>query len=126
MHEIRNAVSTHLLVPVVALLLVTAQAMWGTAIKSRHLLEGSAGKILLNLITSPRIWTGVLLYIAATGVYFTLLSRARFFSVQISMTAVAILLSTLLAAVLFHEKISAVNLAGMLLVLIGLALVLAR
>lgn len=115
-----------MLVPVVALLLVTAQATWGTAIKTQRLLEGSPLNIMVNIATSPRMWIGVFLYIAATGVYFTLLSKARFFSVQISMTAVAILMSTVLAATLFHEKLSVLNLFGMVLVLVGLALVIAR
>lgn len=115
-----------MLVPVVALLLVSAQAIWGTAIKSHRVLEGSVGNIVVNLFTSPHIWVGILLYIAATGAYFALLSKARFFSVQISVTATAVILSTLLAALLFHEKISALNICGMALVLTGLAFVLAR
>lgn len=123
---IKNTLATHMLVPVVALLLVTAQASWGTAIKNQRLLEGTPFNIIINIATSPRIWIGVLLYVAATGVYFTVLSKARFFSVQISMTAIAILLSSILAATLFHEKLSVLNVFGMVLVVIGLALVLAR
>lgn len=116
----------YLLVPVMALLLVTAQAMWGTAIKQHHVLEGTASKILVNLISSPRIWIGVFIYICATAVYFLLLSKVKFFSVQVSMTAISIVFSTILAALIFHEKITVVNLVGMMAVLIGLPLVLAR
>jgi multidrug transporter EmrE-like cation transporter len=117
---------TYLLVPLMALLLVTAQATWGTAIKKQHVLEGPAGKIIGNLITSPRIWLGIIIYVGATVVYFLLLSKAKFFSVQVSMTAISILFSTLLAAMLFDEKITPLNLAGMILVLDGLPLVLSR
>lgn len=116
----------YLLIPLMALLLVTAQAIWGTAIKKQNLLQGSAQTVFTNLLTSPRIWMGILLYACATGVYFLLLSKVRFFAVQVSMTAIAILLSTLLAAILFKEHLSPLNIAGMLLVLIGLPLVLAR
>jgi uncharacterized membrane protein len=116
----------YLLVPVMALLLVTAQAVWGTAIKKQHVLEGSAGKIAGNLIINPRIWIGIFIYIAATGVYFLLLSKAKFFSVQVSMTAISIIFSTILASIIFDEKITSPNLVGMLLVLIALPLVLAR
>jgi len=115
---------TYLLVPLMALLLVTAQATWGTAIKRQHLLEGSPSKVLGNLISSPRIWIGILIYIAATAVYFLLLSKAKFFSIQVSMTAISIIFSTLLATILFHEKISLLNGIGAALVLVGLAFVL--
>jgi len=116
----------YLLVPLMALLLVTAQAVWGTAIKQHHVLEGSASRILTNLITSPRIWLGAFIYVCATAVYFVLLSKVKFFSVQVSMTAISIIFSTILAALLFHERITPLNIAGMLAVLIGLPLVLAR
>jgi uncharacterized membrane protein len=117
---------TYLLVPLMALLLVTAQATWGTAIKQKHVLDGSAGKIFTNLVTSPRIWIGVIIYILATGVYFLLLSKAKFFSIQVSMTALSIIFSTALAAILFNEHISAVNIVGAALVLFGLIFVLAK
>jgi drug/metabolite transporter (DMT)-like permease len=117
---------TYFLVPLMAFLLVTAQATWGTAIKKQHVLEGSAGKIVTNLVTSPRIWIGIFIYVAATGVYFLLLSRAKFFSVQVSMTALSIIFSTILAAVLFNEKISLINIIGAGLVLLGLFFVLAK
>jgi drug/metabolite transporter (DMT)-like permease len=117
---------TYLLVPLMALLLVTAQATWGTAIKKQHILEGSASKIVTNLLTSPRIWIGILIYILATGVYFLLLSKAKFFSIQVSMTALSIIFSTILAAILFNEKISALNIIGAALVLFGLVFVLGK
>jgi hypothetical protein len=126
MSQFKQALANHMLVPVVAVLLVTAQATWGSAIKNQRLLEGSLMTVASNLITSPRIWAGVMIYIAATGVYFALLAKARFFSVQLTMTATAIILSTLLAAVFFHERLSMINLMGMLLVLVGLGLVMAR
>lgn len=116
----------YLLVPLMAILLVTAQAVWGTAIKQQHLLKGSASEIFTNLITSPRIWLGAIIYICATGVYFLLLSKVKFFSVQISMTAISIIFSTILAAILFHEKITPLNLLGMAAVLVALPCVLAK
>lgn len=119
-------IATLLLVPLMAFLLVTAQATWGTAIKQHHVLEGPAGQIFTNLITSVRIWIGILIYIAATAVYFLLLSKVKFFSVQVTMTALSIIFSTALAVLLFHEKISPVNILGAAIVLFGLVFVLAR
>lgn len=114
------------LVPIMAGLLVLAQATWGTAIKKQHVLQGSASKILSNLVTSPRIWLGIIIYICATAVYFVLLSRIKFFSVQLSMTALSIIFSTALAHYLFHEHISLINVVGGCMVLAGVGLVLAR
>jgi drug/metabolite transporter (DMT)-like permease len=117
---------TFLLVPLMAGLLVTAQATWGTAIKKQHVLQGSTAKIFNNLITNPRIWIGIIIYVIATGVYFLLLSKAKFFSVQVSMTALSIIFSTALAAILFSEKITIANIFGAFLVLLGLVFVLAK
>lgn len=120
-----NAIS-YLLVPVMAMLLASAQAMWNSAIKNQHLLQAKASSAFTNVLSSPRMWLGAFLYIVATVVYFILLSKNKFFSVQVSMTAVAIIFSTVLAAVVFNEKISLVNAVGMLVVLTGLTLVLAK
>lgn len=117
---------SYALIPLMATLLVTAQAVWGSAIKQQHLLEGSWRTIATNLITSPRIWLGGFIYICATGVYFLLLSKVKFFSVQVAMTAVSIILSTILSVVFFKEALTIVNIMGMLLVLLGLTLVLAH
>lgn len=111
------------LVPLMALLLVSAQAMWGLAIKQDNLMSGSPQQITYNLLTSPRIWLGALLYIATTLVYFTVLSRGKFFIVQLSMAAISICLSTLLAAILFKEHVSLLNIIGMVVVILGLAFV---
>ncbi len=117
---------TYLLLPVLALLLVSAQAIWGGAIKNQHLIRGGAKQILFNLVSSPRIWIGAVVYVIATAVYFILLSKLRFFSVQISMMSISIIFSTLLAYFVFHESLSGLNILGMLVVLGGLYLVLAR
>jgi drug/metabolite transporter (DMT)-like permease len=114
----------YLLVPLLALLLVTAQAVWGSAIKNEHLIQGSPAQIGSNLITNYRIWVGAIIYIIATLIYFFLLSRNKFFSVQITMLSLSVVFSTLLASILFHERIGLLNLVGIIVVLIGLTLVL--
>ena len=115
-----NNMAIYLLVPVMATLLVSAQAMWGIAIKHNNLINGGVYQSFVNLITSPRIWFGALLYIAATLVYFLMHSRGKFFVVQISMAGVATILSTILASYLFGENISPGNILGMFLVIAGL------
>lgn len=113
----------YLLVPVLSGLLVSAQAMWGTVIKNDHALKGSLGNVALNLISNPKMWIGAFIYIVATLLYFFLLSKIRFFSVQIAMTGLSIIFSTFLAAWLFHEKLAVFNYIGALIVIVGVAFV---
>jgi multidrug efflux pump subunit AcrB len=101
-----NNLAVYLLIPVMATLLVSAQAMWGLAIKQNNLISGGILQTLTNLLGSPKIWIGAMLYAGATLVYFLMLSKGKFFVIQISMAGVATILSTLLAAYLFGEHIS--------------------
>ena len=117
---------TLLLVPLLPLLLVSAQTIWAVGVRRYHLMSGTPGQVVFNLVSSPHIWIGGVLYIGATLVHLFLLSRFRFFAVTVSVTALAILLSTLVSAVFFKEQFSFTNLAGAMLVLIGLPLVFLR
>jgi drug/metabolite transporter (DMT)-like permease len=119
-----QGVLPYLLMPVMACLLVLAQALWGSVIKNQHALKGNAGTIANNLFSNPRMWLGALIYIIATLLYFYMLSRLRFFSVQLAMTGLSIAFSTLLAFSFFHESISAINILGAFIVLAGVGLVL--
>lgn len=110
--------------PVMAGLLVLAQALWGTVIKQGSALTGTYGQIFVNLVSNWRMWAGAAIYIVATLLYFYMLSKLKFFSVQIAMTALSIIFSTLLSIVVFGEKPNLINYAGILLVFIGIVLVL--
>jgi len=116
----------YLLVPLLALLLVSAQACWASAIKADKPFSYPLGQAITTLLGNPKIWIGGLLYVVATLLYFLLLSRYKFFSIQTGMTGLAIVLSTLLSVVLFHEKLSLLNGVGMLLVLIGIFFVFSK
>ena len=105
-------------------LLITAQSIWAHAIKNQHLLEGSLSKVFINLVTSTKIWAGVFLYIIATAVYFLVVSKGKFFHVQILLVSMSVIFAAIIAAVFFHETIAIYNIAGMILVLFGLILVL--
>jgi drug/metabolite transporter (DMT)-like permease len=115
-----------LLIPVLPVLLVSAQTIWATGVRRHHLFSGTPHQILFNLLTSVHIWMGATLYIGATLVHLFLLSRLRFFSVTVSVTVLAVVLSTLVSVLIFKEQFSYTNLAGAILVLIGLPLVLMR
>lgn len=117
----------YLTMPIMAFILVAAQALWGTAIKGRdNVLKGSLTEITINLLTNWRMWAGALLYIMATLLYFYMLSKLKFFSVQVAMTGLSIIFSVGLSIILFHEKPGLVNIIGILLVLLGVALVLQK
>ena len=118
----------YILALLISLCLISGQALWGSAVKkispvgshvtTQHLITG--------LMHSPRLWLGGLFYAFGTLFYFLLLSKVKFFSVQITMTVLAIVFSTILSAVLFHEKISFMNIIGLALIILGLFFVLAE
>jgi drug/metabolite transporter (DMT)-like permease len=118
-----NKYFSYLYIPLLSSLLICAQALWASFIKNENPFSGSITQIAVNLISSPKVWLGGTLYIAATAVYFILLSRFRFFSIQLAMTALAIFFSTLLSYFIFHEKITTLNFIGMLAILTGITLV---
>lgn len=115
----------YLLMPIMAGLLVSAQALWGTVIKSGAL-HGTLSQIILTLLSSWRMWLGAMIYIAATLVYFVLLSNLKFFSVQIPMTALSIIFSVILSILLFREVPSILNIIGIVVVFFGILLVLSK
>jgi drug/metabolite transporter (DMT)-like permease len=112
------------MMPVMAFLLVIAQTLWASVIKTGNALQGSLPTITLNLMTSWKMWLGALIYIVATLVYFYMLSKLKFFSVQIAMTALSIIFSTTLSVLIFNEKPTLINITGAAVVLVGVFLVL--
>lgn len=107
-----------------ALMLVTAQAFWRSFVgQSKSPLDGSITQILSRFVTSPKVWAGAVLYIIATVIYFILLSKYKFFAVQTVMAGLAIIASTLLSYILFHDKITVLNMLGIVLVISGITLV---
>lgn len=113
----------YLLMLLMALLLVSAQTLWASVIKGGGVFDGNLPSVVTALATNWKIWAGVFIYIAATLVYFYLLSKTKFFSVQVAMTALSIIFSTVLSVVVFSEKISLVNIIGMFVVFAGILLV---
>ena len=103
--------------------IVIAQALWGTVVKQSN----SAGienlfLFFKSILIEPRFWAGGVLYMVALGAYFILLSGNRFFWVQVTAAAFTLLLSTLLAALWMHEKVTLVNFLGVIIVILGVFL----
>jgi drug/metabolite transporter (DMT)-like permease len=111
-----------------SLCLISAQSLWGSTAKANGIENHhySTAEFLTRMIQSPKVWLGALLYIIGTLVYFLILSKIKFFSVQIALTGLAILLSTGVAVIVFHERITPTNIVGMIMILISLPLVLSR
>lgn len=95
--------------------------MWASAVKSVAPIGKNPpiNELLVKMMLHPRFWVGVLFYLLGTAVYFLLLSKVKFFSVQITMTGLAIVLSVVISHVFFKESISLINLFGVALVLLG-------
>lgn len=109
-----------------ALLLVLAQSLWASVIKTGNALQGSLPTIAINLLSNWKMWLGAFIYIIATFVYFYMLSKLKFFSVQIAMTALSIIFSTGLSIFLFNERPSVLNVTGICIVFLGIVLVLQK
>jgi drug/metabolite transporter (DMT)-like permease len=112
-----------LLIPLTAILLVTAQSFWNKAMKSQEIFTGGLLNTLQNLLLSPGIWIGGIIYIVATVFYLLSLSKNNFFVVQSTMTGLALVFSTIIAGLLFQEKITSLNLVGIAVVFIGAMLI---
>lgn len=79
--------------------------------------------LIIKMFQSPKFWIGALLYGLSTVIYFLLLSKAKFFSVQLTMTGVAVLVSVAISYFFFHENVTVLNLVGVAFVLAGIVLV---
>lgn len=105
--------------------LICGQSLWGGAVKHIAPLGSNipAGELLSKLIISQRFWFGAFFYAMGTILYFLLLSKVKFFSVQITMTGLAIIFSVAISYFFFKEQVSIYNGIGVVLVLSGIILV---
>jgi len=113
----------YLLIPLTAILLVTAQSFWNKAMKSESIFNGSVSAVFHNLVANPGLWIGGIIYVIATLIYLLSLSKNNFFVVQASMTGLALVFSTVIAAVFFHEKVTPVNIIGIVIIFVGAILI---
>lgn len=118
----------YILAAIISASLATAQALWGSAVKAISAKIQSPGviELIANMIQNWKFWAGAGLYVMSTGLYFMLLSKAKFFSVQITMTGVAAVMAILISTLVFQEKITLVNVAGIVLIFIGVYLIMQR
>lgn len=107
---------------IVAFLLASAQALWRVVAQE----EGVTASNLMKVIISPYFVGGAVLYVIATVIYLYLQSKYLFTHVQTVLLASSLLISFIYASVFFSQKISIVNMAGFVVLLIGIVLVVQR
>lgn len=98
------------------LLLLAGQIVWKNAL-------GSMGSLsLTNLLTSPGVYVGGVLYVFATAVWFVILRNAKL-SVAYPMQSLAYVLGIVAAYAIFHESIPATRWLGALVIIAGVWLI---
>lgn len=112
----------------ISLCLIAGQTLWASAVKlqTNSSVNQSNIELLTGLLVNSRFWIGALFYVIGTVCYFLLLSKVKFFSVQITMTGLAIILSVAVSHFILKESVSAMNAVGILLIILGIALVFNR
>lgn len=112
----------------ISLCLIIGQSLWASTVKTLTTNDPNLAGITLlqKLVISPRVWLGALAYLIGTACYFLLLSKVKFFSIQLTMTGLAIIFSVLVAYFLFKEEITVSNLIGIILIISGIFLVFNR
>ncbi len=110
---------------VVAFLIVGGQAFWKSAVNvvSTHNLSLLSAAGFIQLIKTPAIYIGVVLYATATVAFVILLSRYKYFQVQSLVVGLSFIFTLIIAATIFGENIQIINILGVCLVLIGAVLI---
>nr|WP_028598921.1 EamA family transporter [Paenibacillus pasadenensis] len=73
-------------------------------------------------VFNPFIFTGLILYVIATLLWFVVLSRLPL-AVAYPMQTLAYVLGIIMAVLLFHEQVSLIKWFGMLVIIVGVVLI---
>jgi uncharacterized membrane protein len=118
----------YILALLISACLIAGQSLWGSAIRKIAPLGTNISTIELisKIVATPRFWMGAAFYVVGTVLYFMLLSKVKFFSVQITMTGLAIILSVFISHYFFKENVTISSMIGVILVMIGIFLVMQK
>lgn len=108
-----------------ALLIVFGQALWKSAVTEVTQVHINLLSVegVTQLLRTPKLYLGVIVYIIATLGYIYLLSKYKYFQVQSLVVGGSLLLTLTLAGLVFHEQISTLNMFGVILIVLGAILV---
>ena len=112
----------YILAFIIASCLASGQALWASTVKSIAANNSDIGALdfLTKVILTQKFWFGALLYVLGTSTYLLLLSKAKFFSIQFGMTGIVLIISLIISVYFFQEKISQLNIMGIVLVFLGI------
>ncbi len=119
----------YLLTALVASMIVFAQVLWKLGVESvtyRLDIATLFSRGVFELIFSPFIVVGVIIYGVAAILYMLLLGRYDYSIVQSLVIPLTLIVSYVIASLVFKEKISLINIAGILTIIIGVFLAVKR
>ena len=110
----------------IGLLIVAGQTLWkigitkiGSGMSLADLFSSSVTKIFL----SPWILAGILAYGLATIAYMVLLSKYEYTNLQTLVGSSSLVFTFLIASIFFEEKISLINICGLILLIVAIILI---
>lgn len=113
---------------IVSVLIVFGQSMWKSTVtdlvaKNVQLFSPNG---FIQLILSPKLIFGTIIYGIATIVYIYLLSKFDYFQTQSIVVGASLVLTLIIATSIFREQPSIVNVVGVGLIVFGSVLVISR
>ncbi len=112
---------------IISLQLVAGQSLWKRALGQSHFHLGLSfllSRQALTFFLQPLFLGGALLYVSSTLFYMAILQKYPLYSAQTAVVSLGLILSFILSAVIFHERASLHQLAGLILLVGGMYLVL--
>ena len=111
---------------IVAAMIATAQSLWKIAVDNTAITvskEYLSSAEFISILISPYIWGGIILYGLATIFYVVMLSKFYYVAVVTLVLSMTLIIATIISWTFFAEKISTVNIIGVVTILIGIVLV---
>ncbi|HWZ65805.1 MAG TPA: EamA family transporter [Patescibacteria group bacterium] len=109
----------------VALMLVAGQSLWKIGIMQMPG-SGSLAQKLTAVALSPAILGGCFIYLIATLLYMYTIGKYEYSTSYAMIVSASLIIATIAASIIFHEKISPINILGVAIILCGVLLVLKR
>jgi multidrug transporter EmrE-like cation transporter len=108
-----------------AVLLVAGQTLYAYAVNNAGFeltVEFLFSKQMINFLLSWQFILGVILYLAATGINFWMLTKFEFSSIQAVAVPIVLALSFVAGAWFFKDEINLVNILGFFVLVAGIIL----
>lgn len=112
-----------------ALLIVSGQTLYKIAVDKAGFeltLDFLLSRRLIEMLISWQFLLGLVLFLAATGINFWMYTKYDFSAIQAIAVPVVLAFSFMAGAWLFKDHISALNIAGFLVLVVGVVMATAR